>query len=281
MFTYKLLQFTAALLLIFASSVQAGEIYATSFESGSLVNNSGFRWQAGVKSSISSDRAKSGKYSLKFSYPGVPIGKDSFSEQRFKLTSRHRELWIEYDLYVPSNYYHRKGPGSDNNKAYVWMWTGEYRDKTVTKLGGHLWANSDGTSRFIAYHRNGLNGQKNTVNWWCSTCSNGQTSNGIVRADRGKWMHLKIHMKYATSANNDGVYEIWKTNGNGITTKIINIHNGHWYSDNGITGFDAGYIFGWSNSGFDENTYFYIDNFTISADTSAVITALPKPPVID
>ena len=42
-------------------------------------------------------------------------------------------------------------------------------------------------------------------------------------------MTIVIHVKYASIANNDGVYEMWKTNWQGNTVKMMNVHNGRWY----------------------------------------------------
>ena len=98
-------------------------------------------------------------------------------------------------------------------------------------------------------------------------------------------MTIVIHMKYATIVNNDSVCETWKTDWQGNTTKLIDIHNGPWYatmpnSTESATGFDKGYLLGWANFGFDSNTYLYIDNFKSS--TLPLINALapPNPPLL-
>ena len=44
-------------------------------------------------------------------------------------------------------------------------------------------------------------------------------------------MTIVIHVKYASISNNDGVAEVWKTNWQGNTVKLHNIHNGSWYGN--------------------------------------------------
>ena len=68
--------------------------------------------------------------------------------------------------------------------------------------------------------------------------------------------------------------------------QILKKTNGPWYTLDGYGGFDRGYFLGWSNSGFDEDTVFYIDNVEFSTTSligtviSAPKIAAPKPPVL-
>ena len=126
-------------------------------------------------------------------------------------------------------------------------------------------------------------------NWNCSTCGDGKSSHGIVTDDKGHWMTIVIHVKYASASNDDGITEVWKTNWHGDTEKLMNIHDGPWYSTapdgTKARGFDQGYFLGWANSGFAEETVFYMDNVTFSTDPLSndyvpVNTAAPKPPTI-
>lgn len=282
----------SAFLLFFLSfnNSLAGEIYSTNFDTGTFNNQNGFRWLQGVKTSISSEKSKSGSYSLKFYFPAAASGKDSFSEQRFNLGGSYRDIWIKYDLYIPSNYYHRRDTGSNNNKAFTWLWAGEYQaaKQDGAKLGGHLWpTGSNGGSEFVAYARANVNGNYVlSKNWNCKACSNGKSSLAITNNDKGRWMTLVIHMKYASQANNDGVYEIWKTDWQGKTVKLVDIHDGPWYATMANStvpgkGFDNGYLLGWANSGFNNDTFIYIDNLKFS--TTPLVNnysyiAAPKPP---
>ncbi|WP_018983099.1 hypothetical protein [Salinimonas chungwhensis] len=77
-------------------------------------------------------------------------------------------------------------------------------------------------------------------------------------ADNGNVVEFVIERKRATNLENpDGVYTIWKRT---ATTDWHAIYHNNkipaYQSENNH--FDAGYIFGWSNSGFKEDTDFYL-----------------------
>jgi hypothetical protein len=77
------------------------------------------------------------------------------------------------------------------------------------------------------------------------------------------------------SATN-GVLELWK---NG--TKIWDTHNvSNHASSTANNGFNNGYILGWSNSGFNTDTDFYLDNvmFATSAADLQVSSQVPSAP---
>jgi hypothetical protein len=102
---------------------------------------------------------------------------------------------------------------------------------------------------------------------------------GIVAADFGKVLEVIGHYKYATSANNDGVVEIWKRRLTPTTlapetgfVKIMEVLDGAWYSS-GQEGFGSGYILGWANSGFTLVTDLYLGDFSIAATDIYGITA--------
>jgi len=271
----------------------AGKIFTDDFESGSLnigkAQLNGFFWRTGSNATVSTENPKTGSYSLKFFYNGGGAGNPTRSEQAFYLGGNYPDIWIKYDLYAPSNYVHAPIKPT-NNKSHVWLWAGDYscaKGREGPKLGSQWWEKNGGESELVFYASGCVNG-KITIqkNWLCSTCSAGKTNNGIVKNDKGRWMTIVIHAKYATKANNDGVYELWKTNWQGATEKQIDIHDGAWYgtqpfSDLAARGFDEGYLLGAANSGFDQNTTLYIDNIEFS--TSPLVAdsvAAPKPPTI-
>ena len=282
----------------------AGEIFSTGFESGSLDKDkdlqNGFSWGDGTYASVSSNNKKSGKYSLRFKFlAGPDDSDDSWSEQRFNLGGYYPDLWVKYDLYIPPNYYHRTTDGPNNNKGFLWAWAGTYNSTTngvVTregpKLGNHFWpTGSVGNTQSTQFASAYINGKYNiNTNWQGRDMVHGNSHTAIVENDRGHWMTLVIHYKYATIANNDGVAEVWKTDWHGNTEKLIDIHDGPWYGTqptNGKPGrgFEAGYLLGWASTGFTEETILYIDNVTFSTsplnnDSTASYSAAPMPPSI-
>jgi hypothetical protein len=79
--------------------------------------------------------------------------------------------------------------------------------------------------------------------------------NMFTAADRGTWIQVRIHLKIG----NPGKYEVWK-NGR----KLWETPDGFRTSEGeGYDFYSHGYLFGWSNTGFDEDTRFYVDDFTV------------------
>ena len=299
----SLLEFSVLFCLSFNIAIAAqisGQIFTTGFESGSLSRGGdGFSWTASTSTQVSTEKPETGSYSLKFRFAGNPAdGEDSWAEQRLSLGSGdYPDLWVKFDLYIPSNYFQRTQTiGAENNKAWA-IWGGGddgyhwyLRDGPL--LGGHFWPTTIGTygeSDFIPWVASQVNGERTNLDiqhkWGLRTLI-------IEDNDRSHWMTLIIHAKYATSANNDGVYQVWKINWQGTKKTICNIQDGNWYStihDTNLPapGFDSAYLLGWSNTGFDSDTYLYIDNFEISSTpidvsstTNSNNSAAPNPPTI-
>ena len=77
--------------------------------------------------------------------------------------------------------------------------------------------------------------------------------------DKGQWIQLRFHAKAGTVDGEDGQYQVWK---DGVL--IADLPN-DWIAAEG-EGYDyyrKGYLFGWSNTGFDEKTVFYLDDFKL------------------
>lgn len=77
--------------------------------------------------------------------------------------------------------------------------------------------------------------------------------------DAGKWMEIIIHIKIASSANNDGTVEVYK-NGR----KFLSVTDLANHSTGGFNYYEYGYLLGWANSGFKERTVMYIDDVIFS-----------------
>lgn len=272
------------------NAAQAGQISTIDFESGSTKAGeklqNGFYWNVGKNTTVSSEKSKNGSYSLKFAYPAAKEGDDSFSEQRFTLGGYYPDLWIKYDIYIPSNYTHRSGPGSDNNKGFLHIWAGTYEGegRGGPLYGPNFWPSSNGGSAVRFWIGSRINNVGQGIGHY------GPTVKVIEPNDFGHWMTIVIHAKYASSSNDDGVYELWKTDWQGVKTKILDIHDGPFYAtwpDGSIAkGFNQGYLLGWANSGFAEETKVYIDNIKFSTtsllndDSVANNLARPDPPTM-
>ncbi len=253
-------------LLIACNSAISNPIFTDGFESQNLKTSiNGVSWGSSAYTQISNEKAKDGIYSLKFSYAPTDDTKDSWSEQRFSLGKAYKEIWISYDILIPENYFHRTTSyGSSNNKGFIMLWSGDYSNPTGPEIGTEFWPNQDGSST-ASIRLAGVGFDKH---YW-------QACPGIVEiSDRGKWITIIAHLKYASANNNDGVVQIWKTYADGKIEQPCNMTDGAWYTPN-ANGFESGYIMGWSNSGFNEQTNFYVDNFKVS---ETPLKNIPSPP---
>lgn len=254
----------AVLLTMFATSASGQVIFKDGFESGNLSHTeNGFRWSAATR--VTSEFAHTGSYSARFRFKAGLDGEDASAEQRFNLGGNYPEIWIKYDIYVPPNYYHRSQSSSANNKGLVTLWNGDY-GRPIQFLGFEQWPTSDGSSR-ISYHP--IPGR-----------DMGHKFPGAMFVDRatdlGKWVEWIIHFKVASEANNDGVIRVWKRTEGQERQQVINVNNLNNYVSSGNY-FSQGYLLGWSNSGFSEETIMYIDNIIFS--TEPIGMNPPNPPM--
>lgn len=239
-------------------------IYQDNFENGisfELAEN-GFKWEGKVDVNIATDPFEPSNKVAGFTFGGdVEENDDSFSELRFKMDRLYQELWIRYRLYVPENYYHRDAEGSDNNKGYIMLWSGEYNNECNILVANSWWPLADGGTKSMGQWKTNTNTSRHY---------NEETYSGISidqSADLGKWQDIVIHVKVADfELKNNGILQIWK-NGTLINSHI-DIDN---YSRDGIlNGIDQGYILGWSNSGFAEDTLLLVDDFAIGETAASI-----------
>lgn len=199
-----------------------------------------------------------GKPTLKFTFGGGPPDDDAWCEQRFKFDKPMPEVWIKYYRYYPSGleavnvgpkWVHRNAPGSDNNKILL-LWGGNYKGYNIA-AGIAAWESGWKDVLYANYGTNQLDGF-------------GQRGlpSAPVQDDStlGRWVEVKAHFKAATVANNDGVIQYWEDG-----TLKFDFRNIPLYPKGGIgNGFTEGYLYGWSNTGFDNTTHCYIADFKLS-----------------
>jgi len=254
--------------LFFATSASAQPLFVDGFESGNRSHTeNGIRWTDPTRTSVNSVQPQAGSYALEFFYPAAADGQDSFSEQRFDLGGNFPEIWLKYDVYIPANYYHRRQAASANNKSIVTLWSGSYGASASDQfLGFEHWPSGDGNSRISIHPGPGRNDMGHTMT----------SALFVDRArDLGKWIEWIVHIKVASSANNDGVVQVWKRTEGYNRELVININDlNNYTSYNNL--FTTGYLLGWSNSGFAEDTMLYIDNVVISREPIDIV--VPNPP---
>ena len=185
----------------------------------------------------------------------------SSAEKRFRLAQGARELWLEYGFFVPTNFFHRNPTGNSNNK-FLALWEENY-----TGVG------TDGVTPtpLLIFEFRPMNDSPNRTGevgssyvYLHGTDRTGKLIGGIGQKwlsafgswNRGKWVNIRVHVKLATTdTSNDGVVEMWADGNLVISTYTFALHSsasGHYIRN--------GYLLGWSNSGYDVDTEFKIDN---------------------
>lgn len=148
----------------------------------------------------------------------------------------------------------RLGYGNNNKLGVIWQ--GEYGSaNTGNSVEMGLWYGNRGNS-YLSYYPAKDHGA------WRAGHTISEEPFIDKSADLGKWMEVIIHLKIASESNDDGIIEVWKNGEKYFDTTNLPNH-----SELGYNYYDKGYLLGWSNSGFEEETILYIDNVIFSTET--------------
>ncbi|MDZ7759322.1 MAG: hypothetical protein U5L00_03585 [Desulfovermiculus sp.] len=275
-------------ILFFSNNVMAAQIFFDDFESSDLssTNSDGFSWGNPNRTSLvtmdpDADQgtcdgsetgayaiwnngdicnfggeekdwtAKKGDISMRFRYPAG----ESWAEQRFNMGGSYPELWIAYWIRIPTNYIHGTGGGGSVNQKFAAFWTVSYNDSVDPSCVLNFWPNNanDGGSRSTVVINNG---------------GHQQSYDDFIEypEDQGRWMHVVVRMKLSSSQGaQNGRLEWWRRwEGENSYTKLADITNIDWDVPSDSPGWSAGYLMGWANGSYDENTEFLLDDFTMS-----------------
>ncbi|WP_214660551.1 hypothetical protein [sulfur-oxidizing endosymbiont of Gigantopelta aegis] len=198
--------------------------------------------------------AYSGDNSLRFYYKAG----QAQSEQRFDLGSAYPELWLKFWVRVPQNF--TFGPVSGPNKFFS-IWSDGYSAK------------GDGSSVWLSMSRSK---DGTGADLWFSYSAGGYKGSGGARQrlpfistqDRGRWMQIVWHVKVESSPGaSDGIVQTYRRWANETTyTKLHEALNAviKVPDNNTPAGLKSGYILGWANAAYTENTEWLLDDFEVS-----------------
>lgn len=235
-------------------TTHAAVFFSDSFESGNknYVGPTGAKWTSSVSTSVTSEKSRTGKYSLKFLFKGnSSLTADANSEQRFYLGSNKNEVYVRYYVYFPSNYTIRAASGPTNTKLFR-LWGNDYTNRNKVGmsigrgLGAYFEAVVEGSPRELS-----CNGGMGKV----------PDGGGFTLGSEhlGKWTSFEYHFK-KDSGSGDGIMRMY-VNGQ----LKIDLRNQSWAGSPCSPGyFLNGYLMGWSNSGFNQDTVVYIDDVVFS-----------------
>lgn len=231
----------------------AETLYSEDFESETLISDSseGFRWTDKASVSVIEDPTESSNHAAQFHFEGTATD-DAWSELRFDLGGLYKEIWMKYRMYIPENYYHRDSSGSDNNKGF-YLWSGQYNNGADVLVSASWWRTENGGTRMMGNWK---------TNSETSKHYNDDDLSGVIidyNTDRDKWHDIVIRVRIGDPAIPNGALQVWKND-----TPIwsdTSIEN--YAADPSQNGVEKGYLLGWSNSGFDEDTKLMVDDFVI------------------
>ncbi|APR76855.1 Hypothetical protein A7982_02202 [Minicystis rosea] len=250
-----------------------GLIFFDDFEGGDLNHSTnGFAWADTAYAHVTTNHPKDGTHALEFDYGS---GDESWSEVRFDIGQNLTEVWIGYDIFIPSNYFHRDtNPTSGNEwgggeKEFV-LYADDYSEANPTLILGRNFKRHDGN--WVNDGSSWMNSSfryidPDGVQQWYQMWPDGTPVLIDTKTDLGTWQKRILHVKMPTGpSSNDGVVEYWTVPASGPVRKCIDRHDGSFYGANDGASqnyVNKGYVLGYANSGFAEDTVFQVDNFEV------------------
>jgi hypothetical protein len=256
----------------------SAQIFQDGFESGDLKKPVGSAtWAGGQFADITDTVAHTGKYSLRLRFNSIDSGNSPWGEQRFYLGAIYKQVDIQWYAYYPKGdeglgpkYFHRSSVGGNNNKL-VRLWMGDKSDgaqgygKQWVKAGASTWA--CGISWKCTVPGDAIVGGELGTDTMPTGQYNIAESTGSVinNSIRGRWVRFNFKASASSAVGkSDGFIEI---DMDGV--KVLRTEGLPLYSEKGnAAGFEYGYLMGWANSQFQDQTYVYIDDVTINSSPS-------------
>ena len=188
--------------------------------------------------------AKNGSYSMGLEY----AANTEMAEQRFSFDAQD-EVWIRYWTRVPENFYQ----GTMNNK-WMSIWQGAVGD--YDSFGTLTWQTrptSGGNAQLVVSDGGSLGSELLGTPFI------------DISTDLGRWMQVVIHIKGATSgSSNDGLLQFYRRWEDEESFTLMQENTGLIRQYNNGAGYAHGYIFGWANDPYDEDTWWLVDDFEMS-----------------
>lgn len=243
----------------------ASVLFSDDFSGGNLSKSvDGWSW-SGVWVDVVRGFSKDGNVgsSARFTFngtSGTAETDDAWSELRFTIGAANlTELWATYWLYYPSGneavwrgpkFLHRTPSGGTNNKFFM-VW--ENYDVGHMMYGAQTWSDpaAPGNGFLIPSARDASG---TTQHFW-DTVVPWETD-----SYRGRWIKVEVYSKAPTGPGSaDGVLQYYRDG-----ARVVDIRNVDGFEKLGSNTWKAGYLLGWSNSGFSQTTYAYVSNVTFS-----------------
>ncbi len=172
------------------------------------------------------------------------------------------DIWVQFDIFVPTNYYARIIDGYWGSKHFV-LYADNYERNTTLIVGRVTTGDMrDGEESWRSGFSAVADGKFDNLK------GGGFTGGGPIfnlDTDLGKWSRQTIHITFSSGKGaNDGVAQVWIKHGDGTVTTEIDLHDRNHWDETGKNYFNAGYIMGSSAPGFNEPTWIGVTNLIIS-----------------
>lgn len=305
----------AGLGLAVSMGTHAEVLFQDSFESGDFSHTeNGIAWTRSVRVTVSEENASWGDKAARFLYEGSSsLSSDAWAELAFDLNPDHRtkEIWIRYDLFIPANYKHRLTGGSENNKGLAMLWGEKYTAPSV-RSSFNFWPSDmrytaeaeDAGDSYVTMEstRNGWS----TGHRWSKVQGGDDFRTGIDvgadsrrdnddTTDAGRWIAVYLAVKLSDVApdpadqkRGNGIMGFWKcalpcglTELNEENAIVYNDELNNWADSEERNFLEHGYLLGWANSGFDEDTVFYMDNVVFATSKEDLLELNGEPATPD
>jgi hypothetical protein len=238
----------------------------------------GFTWAYGNSSpshsvTVTDDIAHAGTKCLDFFWPGKALGGMGGAEQRFVCPGEHRGLWLDFWIYLPdgtdgwNEFEHRDNYPQSNNNKFIDLWGRAYTGVNSVLLGWSSNTPHPDVSRNLANIESSWGSDNvecatsTTVGIWQSCGSGpGWNDSGTWPGPLlGRWVRVRAHALLATDEHSsDGVLHL-EIDGEDYGTRTA-------LPMSAIAPYNylkRGYLFGYANTGFDNDTHAFLDDFAI------------------
>lgn len=254
----------------FSISVAGGVVtlFSDGFETNNFLHTeNGISWIDATNCSVTTAVAKTGTHSALFDQAS------GLAELRWGGVASLGEIYIQYQLWMPDGtggLGPKYSPTGTLNDKFIRVWgnnDADYEPGTgnADKVGMSTYGDGGGVNGVIAIE-NCLSPDTNPANQWSmgralTTTTVTETKSFINDANRGRWVKIGIHVKAATSANTDGVFQMYVDDV--LLTGYTTLQN-YPFGVSARHLFTNGYLFGAQNNTPVASSKVYVDDFTIS-----------------
>lgn len=267
----------------------SGLIYHEDFSTGGFGSGmSNFRWSAsGSSVTVVQNTDRDGNpnvYMARFRYlswsGGGSVNDKKWAEKRFH-TAPSGEIAYGYPvfcesfwLFVPTNFLHDNVDGGSSNNKLFMTWMDDYA------------GSGDGSTVGMEYRPEG------SGSYWYTKNSSGDggslggdtaAASGfiVVPDNQGEWMQIAGRFTVETSPGaHDGKIEIWRrwygeawVKTHNVTGRTIKLPD---TGDEGSLGFSGGYLLGFDNSAYANDTDWYVDDIYFGTTLASVAPTISE-----